>query len=238
MAITSEDQLRQALAPFAADPRYLFRGQNTVYTSVNSFIGRLTNSVEIGTSYTILRLLVGRLRGQIARIPQLVAPDADETIALMQHYGWPTPFLDLTDSLAVAFFFAAYKANMVGSSAIPNPAVIYVLDTTQLPSICRHVRHDDVVDPTLNLRWTRQRGHALAADGWPNMANVRILDLLSVPGLTTHPFQPSGYPSQAEVDNYLPPLDPVAHQLALLVDSLAQAMNFKPLPPVLARFPF
>jgi hypothetical protein len=230
--------MRQKLAPLAAQSHYLFRGQHTVYTSILSFIGRLTNPVTRGQSYTILRQLVGQLRGQIARIPQLVAPDADETIALMQHYGWPTPFLDLTDSLDVAFFIAAHKSDKVGSPAVPNSAVIYALDTTTLPSGCRHVKHDDVVDPSLNLRWTRQRGHALAAAGWPDMEHVRALDLLTLPGVTTHQFQPKAYPSQKEVDMYRPPLDAVAQQLAFLVDSLAEACEFKPLPPDLARFPF
>jgi len=248
--LPSEDEIRQELEPLAkelkplaegddsGEPRFLFRGQTKMYPSVTAFIGRLNDKDEIGKAYRILRRLVGQLRGQISRIPELLAPDADETVALMQHYGWPTPFLDLTDSLDAAFFFATYHSNLVGSNEVPTePAVIYAADTMLLPFGCRHVRHDDVVDPSLNLRWTLQRGHALAATGWPNMEHVRALDLLCLPGLKVHRFWPSASASKADEAKYLPPLDPVAHQLASLVGSLAHGIGLNPLPTVLARFP-
>jgi len=242
-SLPSEDEVRQELASLSESeahgrPRFLFRGQTKIYPSVTAFIGRLSDQEEIGKAYSVLRWLVGRLRGQIARIPQLVAPDADETIALMQHYGWPTPFLDLTDSLDVAFFFATYHPGIVGSHEAPESAVIYVVDTLQLPPECRHVQHDDVIDPRLNLRWTLQRGHALAAAGWPNMEHVRILDLLCLPDLKVHRFLPNSYASKEDEARYLPPLDQIADQLAVLVASLAESMELNPLPQILKNFPF
>lgn len=242
-SLPSEEEVRRELTlltegKYSDKRRFLFRGQTSLYPSIPAFIGRLNDKEEIGKAYTILRQFVGRLRGQIALIPQLIAPDADETIALMQHYGWPTPFLDLTDSLKVAFFFATYKPGMAGSVAPPNSAVIYAVDTTLLAPEYRHVQHDDVVDPTLNLRWTIQRGHAIAAAGWPNMEHVRALDLLKLPGLKAYRFQPNRYASKEDEARYLPPLDPVANRLASLVSLVAQGIGLNPLPPVLARFPF
>jgi hypothetical protein len=51
---------------------------------------------------------VGRARSQLfgPDSRRWVTADAIETIALLQHLGWPTPYLDLTDDVEVAFFFA------------------------------------------------------------------------------------------------------------------------------------
>lgn len=155
-------------------PRFLFRGQTARYQQATSFISRPNLSVvERGQAYTALQRATF-LRTQLKQSLPLPL-DESHVLALLQHYGWPTPYLDLTDSPDVAVFFAlaGYRG--------PGPAVVYVVDTAQLPQGCSLVAHEDLMDfpgyAQMNLRWQKQRAWALAANGWPDMLNVKSVDL-------------------------------------------------------------
>ena len=84
-------------------PRYLFRGQKQRYPNITSTFGRLPadDPVLSGQAHTVYRRAhqIGQgLRGYTIR--------ALEGVALLQHYGWPTPLIDVTGVAEVAVFFA------------------------------------------------------------------------------------------------------------------------------------
>jgi hypothetical protein len=239
----TEDELRTHLTDtldLGADlrsTRYLFRGQNRLYKSAVPFIARLSGD-SVGQAYTILRQLVSHYRGQTDIDPQfrgIVAEDIEFVVALLQHYGFPSHFLDLTDNLEIALFFSALNHDQIVCSSIS------VLDTTDLPDTVLHVDHSSVLDARANPRWAQQCGHAICPVDWKNMGNVRDFDLYHFQGVTTYIFIPNSDRDIATQERqYLLPTGTIGQQLKFLVDGIgSQICNFTlPLLPLLNRFPF
>jgi len=220
-----------------AEPgRYLLRGQKQHYPTAMPLLHRASGELR-GQAYTILRRLCGQARGQLFG-PDLrgwVTASPDEALALMQHLGWPTPFIDLTDDVDVALFFACN-----GHDPRAGPAEIIVVDTEALPSGTRIVRHDEVIDPDLNVRWSRQRGYALLPPGWPGLFDEDA-DLLRMPGVETLPFQPDEElmaATRVRKAHYYTELPEISAQLRFLTRSIAEACEITPLHDELERFPF
>ncbi len=238
--VWEEERLRETLRQQATgDPgRYLFRGQRKRYSSIVPFIVR--DGVSTRQAYTVLIWIVGRLRAMVEALPidrGVLKRDRKEVIALFQHYGWPTPYLDLTDDVDVAFFFAHD-----GFVKAEGPAAIYVVDTT-LSGKTNHVivAHDQVVDPSLNLRWSRQRGYAIRAKEWKDLEQARELDLVCQPYVREHLFAPSaGTVASMTGDDrlhyYEADVD-VTNQLKFLVDAVAEGTDLCPLGKDLQAFP-
>jgi hypothetical protein len=237
--IWSEDDLKTHLDEMMRrEPdRYLLRGQRCLFPTVTATLGRATEQQQVGQAYTILRQFVGRLGAQLWSDERrgAVTASREKVMALLQHYGWLTPFIDLTDNLDIAFFFAH-------DGYVPNcSAAMLVVDLQRLPPDHVHVSHDEVVDESLNLRWTRQRGHALRPREWTNMGNVREFDLMKQNYVQTLIFQPSSAglaASAARRSSYYATDPAVAAQLEFLVRILADHLSFKPLDARLAKFPF
>ena len=234
----SEKDLRAHLGKLLeeAPGRFLLRGQRRLFPTVISTLGRATSQLQIGQAYTILRRFVGQLGAQLwpDELRGVVKASRDEVIALLQHYGWLTPFIDLTDDLDVAFFFA-HDGYITGDTA-----AMLIVDLQGLPPDHEHVSHDDVVDVTLNLRWTRQSGHALRPCKWMDMGCVREFDLMQQEYVQTLLFQPASadlITSAANRHFYYGADTNVAAQLKFLVRTLADALEFE-LDERLAKFPF
>lgn len=182
--------LRNTLTSFKP-PQYLFRGQNKDYPNVVPFIARPTlSTLERGQAYTICRR-INVLSSQFYSEATPFPLDEVHLLALLQHYGWPTPFLDLTESVDVAIFFA-----LLGHVG-PDPAVVYVINTEKLPADALLVSYRDLLSypgyRDLNVRWTVQQAYAIAASGWPDMMKVAAIDLKSeeyAPAVQTFFYQP------------------------------------------------
>lgn len=166
-------------------PRFLFRGQSTIYPSIKSSYGRVPNSeVEIRQAqrvYIWARSICQGLRGYTI--------DPLEGVAVLQHYGWPTPLIDLTGTLEIACFFA-----LRGASA-GSRSVIYVVDTSQITEQGLIVDHSFLThtldDGGLRHRWLRQDGFAVTTRDWRASPDARKFDLLAAPfrgALQAHEF--------------------------------------------------
>jgi len=155
-------------------PRFLFRGQRAVYPGIKSTFARIpTTEVEIGQAYTVYRYAK-----QICQGLRGYTIDHLDGVAVLQHYGWPTPLIDLTGTLEVAVFFSLH-----GASA-ESHAVIYVLDTQKLPEQAIVVDHafltHTLEDGGLRHRWLRQDGFALTTQDWRAAPDAREFDLLAI----------------------------------------------------------
>ncbi len=187
-------QLRGELIPLQgvtlADgrPRYLFRGQVEQHRTIVSRFSRLpADDVLMGQAYTVYRYarqICQGLRGY--SIGHL------DGVAVLQHYGWPTPLIDFSGVLEVAVFFALFGATP------KSEAVIYVLDRESLPDDAEFVDHDfltnELSDGGLRHRWLRQDGFAITPRDWRMADTARSLNLLADsfrPALDHYAFQVS-----------------------------------------------
>lgn len=97
---------------------FLFRGQSNAEWFVTSTAERLSNEGVAEAHDT-----VERLKQWARQIPQLKDFPLDSLIAIAQHYGIPTFFIDFTDDPEVAAFFAC------NSGGTPKPdqraAIVY-----------------------------------------------------------------------------------------------------------------
>jgi len=216
--------------------RYLFRGQNRIYPTVTPTLARLSGPV-LGQAYTILRRFVGNYGGQIypGALRGLLKAGSEEVIALLQHYGWFTPYLDLTDDLDTAFFFSHD-----GYAETFGPAIMFEVDTQSIGHNHVIVSHDQVVDPILNIRWSRQKGHAIRPEKWIDMDEVRSLDLRAQPYVKQYVFQPSRVrmAENCKKWQYYYESDlAIASQLKFIVEGIAQLYDLNPLRPELESFP-
>lgn len=155
-------------------PRLLFRGESSFYPTTTSSLARLRTwaSIPLRGIEDILRLTIGvRLAfEEELEMPRLLAE------GFLQHYGYPTDFLDVTADLAVAASFASELG--VGDSG-----VICVLPTELLQghSVLVDLRSHDYAERP-------RRQHALALSQFPN-GDLKHPDTVRALGLEWWPFQ-------------------------------------------------
>jgi hypothetical protein len=77
--------------------------------------------------------------------------DEDSLLAVAQHFGFPTPLLDFTESLRVAAFFATQAASDLGEAAAPIGVIYYILSADQ-----KHAQIDSPQDDQL-MQWAGVR---------------------------------------------------------------------------------
>jgi hypothetical protein len=246
--IWADDELRSHLLERIDERphRYLFRGQTRRHTTCTSLLARIEGE-HLGQSYTILRHLVGRYRGQLdrAEFRGWLKATPEEAIALLQHYGWPSPYLDLTDDLDIAFFFGydgyeEQRRREREKQAAVSAAVIYCVDREALPNSSVLVSHDEVVDSSLNIRWSRQRGYALRPMAWQGIDECRKLDLERPSNAEIFEFLPDETRLRAvdTTKKQLYAIDrEITDQLKFLVRGLGELCGFSSLHPELDKFP-
>ncbi len=172
---TQLESLEKEMLP-SGKPRFLFRGQSQIYSSVKSRFARIPacEKLRIGQAYTTCRYAkeIGKgLRGYS------IGPL--DGIAVLQHYGWPTPLIDLSAKLEVAIFFALLNAKP------GQEAVIYKLDCKTMSNKAIIIDHffltHQLDDGGLKHRWIRQDGFAIAPADWRDSDSCRKFDLLKAP---------------------------------------------------------
>ncbi len=157
-------------------------------------------------------------------------------VAVLQHYGWPTPLIDVTGTPEVAVWFALHGAS-VGSLA-----VVYIVDTEKLPEQVLVVDHDFLTHTLdgggLRHRWLRQDGFALTTRDWRAATDARDFDLLNstfAPAIEAHQFTVSDADC-TELDHVLSTAgDPIPQHLQNLLRLFAQHQFDGALTPKLAE---
>ena len=223
--MTNLRDIRPALAALAADG-YMFRGETCQRQSIHPTIGRLRtqfpNEPERiatirGQAYTILR------RTHTVKTQVFPGITTDEWYALLRHYGWPVPFLDVTFDPEVAIWFALLTLNPEGT-----PSAIYAVPPN-LPKYVRVISHEDLARNQdylkLNCRWTIQRGGALVPTGWPDMTAAEEFDMLSLPGLKMFLFSATPEDHAFTGDLLSTQADGIASRLSDLLTIVSQVVG-------------
>ncbi len=160
----------------SGQPQFLFRGESKIYPEIKSTFGRIDESCKerIQQAFTIFRGHARDIAGGIDGFLDIKLPEA---VALLQHYGWPTPLIDLTGTVEVAIFFALQHTK------VGQTAVIYRIDCEAIPKgeavIIDHDFFAQKYQP-FQSRWLHQDGFAIAPeDWWHNPKSSRGFDLLS-----------------------------------------------------------
>ena len=176
-------------------PRFLFRGQSRTHESLNTTIGRLYAADPLAANQAHM---LYRHAQQLATAMEGYTVQKLDAIALLQHYGWPTPILDVTSSLEVAIWFALFDATP------SHECVIYVIDLAKIPDelIVFQNRKDEIMaswqipDAAKKLlvldhfflthplasggskhRWLRQAGFALTTGDFTSLDSGQAFDL-------------------------------------------------------------
>jgi hypothetical protein len=131
-------------------PRYYFRGQ----------------------AYTVCRLaskIANGIRGTVSGLT------TEDGLALMQHYGWVSPLIEVTGTIDVAVFFA-FLGHEPGKES-----VIYVFDRKKAEEDIQFINHDFLLhrleEGGLKCRWLKQDGYAITKRDHFQMDKVLKFDL-------------------------------------------------------------
>jgi len=220
------ESVREALSALVKSG-YVFRGETCPRLAIHPTLGRLqhqfpgeqerTEKIR-GQAYTILRWS-HRIQSQV-----LAGITQDEWYALLRHYGWPVPLLDVTFDPEVAIWFALLNRKLGD-----RPSVIYALPVPDINAPVRLISHEQLLRNSeyvrLNCRWTVQRGGALFPTGWPDMNSAEEFDMLPMPGLTAFFFVPEPT-DRAKVVNLLSTEgDGIAARLSNLLGMVAQVVG-------------
>lgn len=152
-------------------PRFLFRGQTQGYGNIKPTFARVAHdNILRGQAYTIYRNSRNLLRGLYG-----YSVESHEAVAILQHYGLPTPQIDLTHNADVAIYFAT--ENLMSNDS-PR---IYIVDTTKLIGDVQLTNHlflvNNIENNGLNNRWYRQDGYAIMHKNWVNAMEAEGFDL-------------------------------------------------------------
>ena len=166
------------------NPRFLFRGQNKDYGRVNTSIQHLCGFQGSQDEWKLIQRQACSLfryaKEAVNGLSGTLGMKKEDGIALLQHYGWLTPFLDLTGKVDVALFFASLDSLPLDESTI------YVIDLNLLPNYPDLVLHNhdflvrDIPNGAFEHRWLKQDGYALALERWEYTLDVSF-DLLNYP---------------------------------------------------------
>ena len=155
-------------------PKFLFRGQTTNYQNLTPTFARLNDDGNlIGQCYTTFQFFTQRLATGLYgyRI------EPHEALAVLQHYGFVTPQIDLTGTIDIAIFFATDNLQE------GNKPVIYIVDTEKIKEqhniiVTNHFfLVKEIEDDGLNNRWLRQDGYAIMPKDWFMTSVGRKFDL-------------------------------------------------------------
>lgn len=152
-------------------PKFLFRGQTQDFGNIKPSFARVAhNSVLRGQSYTIYRYSPNLLRGLYG-----YSISSEEAVAVLQHYGMPTPQIDLTHNIDIAIYFAT---EIISQDILPR---IYVIDTSKVNEDVVLTDHfflvNDLANAGLNNRWLRQDGYAIMHKDWVSAKDAEEFDL-------------------------------------------------------------
>lgn len=156
-------------------PKYLFRGEvDNTWTETTSSFGRFVEKYkDEGCSRYAEILYRSAYRGLRGIDGYTISPE--EGIALLQHYGMPTPQIDLTGNIDVAIFFATEN---IGANLKP---IIQIIDVTQISDDLEIVDHAFLTtkdkDAISKHRYVRQDGFAIFPKEYKKTDIARTFDL-------------------------------------------------------------
>lgn len=213
---------------------FLFRGQSQKYPFVVPTVHRASGLVR-QQSYSILRRIQSvPISGLRQTLFKGASPETHQEIfALLRHYGWPTPILDLSNDLDVALFFACE-----GYDSSTGAAEIMVVDKSKIPTGMQLVDHSTYLNPDFNLRWQRQVGWALIPS-WPGLDDNSAINLRTLDCVTCFDFVPTNDDLQNAMlkkPYYYATDEGMMSSVANLINLMAE--EFHPLSVELRRFPF
>jgi hypothetical protein len=201
MAIFEASSLEQAVemaVGFKRDGQYdWFRGQTGDLVPTPS-MGRLNEEEFAKAKERLCRFFYW-----IIKTPGLteLKRDPDAVLAIAQHYGIPTHFLDFTTDPGIAGFFAATK----GQLRSENRSCIYCLNTTVLRKVWSNVREVlpdypdiDFVRPRVPNLWRLEAQHGAFLFCPTNWQSVYVMDRIVFPasGLPAYPTMVEVYPER------------------------------------------
>jgi hypothetical protein len=142
--------------------QYLLRGQTKSHGNLTSTFARIINdNILIGQCHTTYQYFahVG-IKGLFG-----YHIEAQETLAVLQHYGFVTPQIDLTASVPHALFFAT------DGLKIGDVPVVYIIDIDKINhEEITITDHTFLVQPMneggLKCRWLSQDGYAIMPKEW------------------------------------------------------------------------
>ncbi|HTB30701.1 MAG TPA: FRG domain-containing protein [Bacteroidia bacterium] len=200
-------------------PKYLFRGQTKSYGSFQPNFARLAKDrILRGQAQTLYSWSRDNLRLNGYRVN-----NPKEAVAVLQHYGLPTPQIDLTGNIDVAIYFATENLD---ESSSPR---IYVIDTTNITEDLELTEHFFFLDTIDNNghrnRWLRQDGYAIMPQKWTQADEVNKFDLYSPEYsrfLSCITFDPIDKDNILYECNYIYKKDEIQSPLKFLINSFCK----------------
>ncbi len=139
-----------------ANARVIYRGQDRDYPLLPCLYRTCRNSEEI-------EILENRLDEVLGMISDVFYPSgtAEEREVVCQHYGMPTRFLDVTDNIHTALWFA-YDRTMVKDRAVLSTDDMGYINILAVPNDMNQVKVLDLRDqPSRYLRLHTQQAFAM-----------------------------------------------------------------------------
>jgi hypothetical protein len=180
IALSGPEALRSHVQQKYRNRRYLFRGEDRDWCNTHSSLDRLQASKQIPKDQwanfdqrylhivIVLDLVLNARPGfsSAEDAVQYVGPGSllDEhdqlspsslVYAAFQHYGVPSPFLDLTDNLETALFFSSYPRDQKS-----DVAVVFVIDSEE-KQIQKRIARMPSREIYRDSRHARQTAHGL-----------------------------------------------------------------------------
>lgn len=151
-------EARAILAEWSASGADLFRGQNHPWPPVSSDCRR---HPDMPARIQARDRFIGWLTRYYGLADTM--EDTDRAIAIAQHYGFPTPFLDVTGDLEVALGFALRRGDL------PLSPIVFVTSEARLTFLVRRLTETgltfkaELLDPSVPgfLRMQHQRSRFL-----------------------------------------------------------------------------
>jgi FRG domain-containing protein len=203
-----EKYLENKYSTISEKPRYFFRGQRKEFTPqnssrpsiktsisiVNGFSGSDTEKKKIRSQAYRICMLSGRIAGGMAGDLNMKVEDA---LALMQHYLWLSPVLDISGTISVAMFFAGLYSSQNEKS------IIYVIDAEKVNGELLLYDHDflmyDLKHGGLRHRWLRQDGYGISLRNFTGLTEVEDFDLVNYEGVIVEAVK-FNFPSDYKFD--------------------------------------
>jgi hypothetical protein len=154
MQLTDEDTYNHT----GKVPSYLFRGERKIYDTITSTEYRFKNSSTISSNVKDEILLIIK---KCSKTMKECEYPIELMASLLQHYGFPTPIVDVTSSLDVAASFAAHNNRQ-------KKGRILVYKMKELVTNCVVIDLSDDSIPAQRPR--RQKGFTIFHEGYNGLS--------------------------------------------------------------------
>jgi hypothetical protein len=204
-------------------PSYYFRGQTADYRNIIPTIARNPNGVEDAGELEQIRRQAYGVCELADKMASGIGGTVEEGLALMQHYGWVTPAVDVTGTIDVAVFFA-----FLGREA-GKESVIYVFDREKAEEDIQFVNHDFLLQSlgygAQRCRWVRQDGYAATIRDhhiWDKVMEFDLKQSACLVDTVRFTFEPGEAPERSDYLEFAG--DPLAGQVQGIIRSMAEEL--------------